>query len=105
MSDIRIIFCTCPDRAVADQIAKLLVEKHLAACVNIIDGVSSVYRWQDQVISEQEVQLVIKTCKKQVTAVYDVIIDTHPYDIPEWLVLDNISTSKDYLDWIKSSLK
>ena len=105
MSDLRIVLCTCPDLDVAEEIAKLLVEHQLAACVNIINNVSSVYRWQNEVMSEQEAQLVIKTCEKQVTAIYNVIADKHPYDTPEWLVLDNVSASKDYLDWIKSSLK
>ncbi len=105
MSDIRIVLCTCPSREVADKIARLLVEKQLAACVNIIGNLSSVYRWQNEVISEQEWQLVIKTCENQVTAMYNLVADVHPYDVPEWLVLENISASVDYLDWIRSSLK
>lgn len=105
MSDIRIVLCTCPNREVADKIARLLVEKRLAACVNIIDNLSSVYRWQEKMVSEQEWQLVIKTCEKQVTAMYNAVVDVHPYEVPEWLVLENIRASEEYLDWIKSSLK
>ncbi len=105
MSDICIALCTCPDNEIAEKIAREVVSQKLAACVNIFDNIRSVYRWENQLVCDQEVQLVIKTCQKQVTALYDVIALIHPYDVPEWLVLDGISASNSYFDWMKSSLR
>lgn len=105
MSDICIGLCTCPDKAVAMSIAERLVELKLAACVNIIEGVSSVYRWQGKIQCDQEVQMIVKTEYKKVAEVYDAIARLHPYDTPEWLVLDASGGSQNYLDWIKSCLK
>lgn len=105
MSDICIALCTCPDKQIAEKIAKEVVSKQLAACVNIIDQVTSIYRWDNKIVCDQEVQLVIKTCLKQVTPLHDAVAQLHPYEGPEWLVLENVGASNRYLDWMKSSLK
>lgn len=105
MSDYCIALCTCADRAQAQTIATALVEKRLAACVNIIDHISSVYLWQDNVETEQECQLVIKTQLSHIQTAWETVKSIHGYDVPEWLVIEQVSGSEEYLSWISSSLK
>ena len=105
MSDYRIALCTCADREKAQTIASTLVEKRLAACVNIIDNVTSVYLWQDKVETDQECQLVIKTTVDHIQSAWETVKSIHGYDVPEWLVIDQVSGSEEYLSWITSSLK
>lgn len=68
MSDAQLLFCTCPDETSAARIARALVEERLAACVNRIAGVVSVYRWQGEVQEESETLLLIKTTRKKLEA-------------------------------------
>lgn len=105
MSEFNLVLCTCPDQDTARHIAKTLVELKLAACVNIIAGVQSCYQWQGEVVFDQEYQLVIKTLSSQLEALQAKVTSLHPYDIPEWLVLEITDGSQDYLNWIRSSLK
>lgn len=97
--------CTCPDKEVALAIATQLVEQKLAACVNMIPGVESVYRWQGKVHLDTEVQLLVKTHSDCLGAIEQMLQSAHPYDVPEWLVLSLDGGATTYLDWIKSSLK
>ncbi|MBN7821466.1 divalent-cation tolerance protein CutA [Bowmanella sp. Y26] len=103
MSEFCLVLCTCPDQDSARTIARQAVEQRLAACVNIIPGLESVYRWQGEVMTDSEVQLVSKTYKTRLDALYTLVSELHPYDEPEWLVLDIADGSPTYLDWIKSS--
>jgi len=105
MSEFNLVLCTCPDLDTAKGIAKTLVEQKLAACVNMISGVQSCYEWQGEVVFDQEYQLVIKTLNSKLDALYTQVKSLHPYDIPEWLVLEISHGSQDYLKWIRSSLK
>ena len=101
----RIVLSTCCDRAQAERIARSLVESRLAACINLLPGVSSIYRWQDKVESSEEVLLVIKTDVAHVESVQRVIASLHSYQVPEFLVLDVSGGSEHYLDWLAASLK
>jgi periplasmic divalent cation tolerance protein len=76
----------------------------LAACVNILPGVQSIYRWQGAVESAEEVLLVIKTSVAHTQAVQSTISSLHSYDVPEFLVLPIAGGSQAYLDWLQASL-
>jgi periplasmic divalent cation tolerance protein len=100
MTDVVVILTTVPDGKAADTIARALVEEQLAACVNILPPMTSVYRWRGAVERETEQQLMIKTVRPRVAAVQTRIAEIHPYELPEFVVLDVIDGSPGYLEWI-----
>lgn len=97
-----IVFCTCPDEAVAERIATALVEEHLAACVNRIPGIASIYRWKGQVSRDNECLLLIKTTRDRFDALRDRIVALHPSELPEVIAVDIALGLERYLDWIES---
>lgn len=97
---VSLVFCTVPSVEAGHEIARILVEQRAAACVKIIPGVTSVYRWQGQVEQADECQLLIKTTTEKVSAAWQWVAQLHPYEEPEWLVIDNAQGSDGYLDWI-----
>lgn len=105
MSDLCVVLCTCPDKSHARNIACKAVEENLAACVNIIPGILSVYRWQGKVLQNSECQLVLKTHKEALAALQKLVFKAHPYDVPEWIVLDVDDAGEEYEQWIKSTVK
>lgn len=105
MTEICIALCTCPNVQVARDIANHLVEKKVAACVNIIPAVESVYQWEGKVEHDNEYLLIIKSNQQLVKKAYNILLSIHPYDVPEWLILDVASGGQTYLDWIRSNLK
>lgn len=105
MSDFCVILCTCPNMSTARDIAYRAVASKLAACVNIVPGVVSVYLWEDKVQQDQECQVIIKTKKSVEKELRDILFELHPYDLPEWVVLDITDASVDYADWIRKSVK
>ncbi|HEY3988038.1 MAG TPA: divalent-cation tolerance protein CutA [Acidobacteriaceae bacterium] len=104
MTDTRLILVTTSPRAEAKRIAHALVDERLAACVNLIGGVHSVYRWKDAIETADEVMLVIKTQQRMVDAVRTRVHELHSYELPEFLVLDVAEGSAAYLDWIASNI-
>jgi periplasmic divalent cation tolerance protein len=100
----QLILCTCPDRDTADKIARQLVTGQLAACVNILPGILSVYTWQGQVESAQEHLLLIKSSKDRYQALEAAIRDNHPYDVPEIIAVPVEAGLPEYLHWIDSCL-
>ena len=105
MTDFQIVLSTCADREQAERIAHRLVEQQLAACVNILPGVQSIYRWQGNVESSAEVLLVIKTSASLIPEVQSTIASLHSYEVPELLVLPVSGGSEAYLAWLKASLR
>lgn len=95
-----IVYCTCPDTATAERLARELVEHHLAACVSCVPGIRSVYRWQGKVEESTEILLMIKTASDRIDALKAHIVLTHPYELPEVLVVPVASGLDRYLDWI-----
>jgi periplasmic divalent cation tolerance protein len=87
----------------AQALAQSLVEARLAACVNIIDRVQSVYRWEGRVQNDAEQLLVIKTSAERVDALREALLRQHPYDVPEFVVLE-VSTSEAYGAWLLDSV-
>jgi periplasmic divalent cation tolerance protein len=100
----QIIFCTCPDKDTAEKLARLLVADNRAACVNILPGITSIYRWEGQIESAQEHLLLIKAHKDHYQAVETALLDHHPYDIPEIIAVPIERGLPEYLHWIDSCL-
>ena len=98
--DTRLVFCTCPDTASAQALARLLLEQRLAACVNLLPPMQSMYRWQGRIEQAEEVQLLIKTCAGRIEALSAAIVEHHPYELPEILALTPSDGLPAYLDWI-----
>jgi periplasmic divalent cation tolerance protein len=101
----QVILCTCPTTAIAQEVAEHLVTEKLAACVNILPNIISVYRWQENVVSETEVQLLIKTHAANFARLNDRVKQLHPYDTPEVIALNIQQGDHQYLNWINESLK
>ena len=95
---------TCPDEEIAGKIAKLLVEHQLAACVNILPAIKSVYRWQGKIEQDNEVLLIIKTHKDVFSRLEILIRDNHPYELPEIVAVPIDTGLKQYLNWMDESL-
>ena len=102
--DFAIILTTVSAVEEGQSIAKILVEKQLAACINIIPKISSVYRWEGKVHSESEILLLIKTTKGLEAAVYKEVQAVHPYTTPELITLPITNGSEAYLDWMTAAI-
>lgn len=105
MENIRLVFCTFPDAAVARQIGTALVGKQLAGCVNLLPGVESVYRWQGKVDSATEVLGIFKTSEAVFTEFERELAALHPYDEPEILAVKAAEVSDSYAAWLLGSLR
>lgn len=103
-SDYRLVLTTCPDAETADRIAAQLVEAGLAACVNILPGVRSVYRWQGRLERADEHLLLIKTRADHYAQVQGAVCDAHPYELPEVVSVPIDTGSAPYLAWIDALL-
>ena len=97
-----VVLCTCPDLATAETLAKTLVEERLAACVNLLPGVTSVYRWEGSVEAAAEVLLVVKTSRRVLAALESRVAALHPYEVPEVVALDITAGLPAYLQWVDS---
>lgn len=100
-----ICFCTCPDADSAERIAAALVDERLAACVNILPGVRSVYRWQDQVERAEEVLLLVKTMPDHFHRLKARLLELHPYELPEVIAVETDFAHPDYLLWVAAQTR
>ena len=100
-----LIISTAPSISEAEKIAEILVNNKLAACCNIIPAIKSVYRWEGELKKEEEVMLHIKTIQQLEEEVISMIKQNHSYSVPEIIVLEIISGSEEYLNWLRSSLQ
>ena len=105
MTDKRIVLCTTGSQDEARKIARHLVEQRLAACVNIVPRMESIYRWQGKLESSGEWLLLIKTTVERFPAVRDAIRDLHSYELPECIAISIEDGSSGYLEWIAQSVK
>jgi periplasmic divalent cation tolerance protein len=104
MTDKRIVLTTTNSEGEAAKIARHLVEHGLAACVNIVPQVTSIYRWKDKVEAAREWVLMIKTTASLFGQVRQAIADLHSYELPECVCLTIEDGSPDYLQWIAESV-
>lgn len=96
-----LILCTCPDEATARIIADHLVDQQLAACVNILPGLTSVYQWQGKRETAQEHLLLIKTTNEAYQTLEQSITELHPYELPEVIAVPINQGLDGYLQWIE----
>lgn len=99
-AEIYLAWNTCPDEGTARRIAARIVEEGLAACVNIVPEVTSIYRWQGAVETASECLLIIKTRAEQLARLERRIAELHPYDVPEFVTVAVEGGSEAYLRWL-----
>ena len=97
---VLLCFCTCPDDKTAMRLADTLVGERLAACVNIVPGLRSVYRWQGAVECGNEVLLLIKTTRARLPALSARVVELHPHELPEVVAVEVAGGLSAYLDWV-----
>ncbi|HYQ72838.1 MAG TPA: divalent-cation tolerance protein CutA [Gammaproteobacteria bacterium] len=103
-ADLQIVLCTVPKRETAEMIADALVSEQLAACINILPGVTSVYRWQGAVEHSEELLLIIKTRKTAWPVLEARIQALHPYELPEIVAVPITTGEAEYIQWLKNSI-
>jgi len=105
-TQFRLVLVTCPTLAEARKISRSLLQKHLAACVNIhTSPLESIYRWKGKIESAREHLLLIKTTTRRLKSLEREVLRLHSYETPEFLVLPISSGSKPYLRWLSDSCK
>ena len=102
--DVRIALTTIGSEADAIALAKTLVEERLAACVNVLPPMISIYRWKGSIEQDTEHQIVIKTTADRLAALEARLRQLHPYELPEFLVVDPAGAGSAYLAWVKESV-
>lgn len=105
MSAPAVVLTTWPADGDAGDFARAVVDEHLAACVNILPEMQSIYRWEGRVEDARERQVVIKTTRERVPALLQRLRTLHPYAVPEFLVLPIVDGSEEYLGWIDASTR
>ena len=101
----RIVLSTAGSTEEASRISRELVEQRLAACVNCLPGMTSVYRWQGAIEESAEVLLIIKTSAEKLSALEAALREAHSYEVPEFVVLQVAAGSQSYLDWLLAAVK
>jgi periplasmic divalent cation tolerance protein len=104
-ADYVLVMTTLPADADASTFAHTLVAARLAACVNLLPAMESVYRWEGAVEQERERQLIIKTTRARIAALWERVRELHPYDVPEFIVLPIVDGNDAYLRWVGESTR
>lgn len=102
-TQVVLVLTTWPDEARAAGVARRLVEQRLAACVTRLPRHCVVYRWQDAIEEAEEHQWVIKTTAAALPALWEAVKAAHPYETPEWLVIDVAGGSDTYMQWVRAN--
>jgi len=102
---IIITLVACPSQDVASALAKLLVDRELAACVQAIPAVQSVYRWKGEVCIDEESLLIIKTTSELKEELRTAIEENHPYEVPEFVVIEAADVSDNYAAWLRGNVR
>jgi periplasmic divalent cation tolerance protein len=100
---IAVALTTAPSAEKAAEIARALVTEGLAACVNIVPGVRSIYAWKGEIVDDAEALCVVKTRADRVEALRARLVALHPYEVPELVVLDVTGGHEPYLSWVEES--
>jgi periplasmic divalent cation tolerance protein len=98
--DTLLVFTNLPDRAAAEQLAQILIERRLAACVNLMAPCRSVYHWQGVTETAEEVPVLIKTTAARYASLQQAIVDMHPYELPEIIAVPVTHGLPAYLSWV-----
>lgn len=99
-----VVLVTGPDRSTLEALGRRVVEERLAACVNVLGGLRSIYRWQGGVEEADEALALVKTTGERLAALRERVLAIHPYDTPEFVALAVDAGSVDYLRWIEDSV-
>jgi periplasmic divalent cation tolerance protein len=102
VADVVLVLTTVPADDRGEAIARALVDERLAACVNVLGPMTSFYRWHGAVERDVERQLLIKTTRGRVAALQARLVELHPYDLPEFVVLPVSEGGPAYLDWVRN---
>jgi periplasmic divalent cation tolerance protein len=105
MTDKIVVLSTCGSEDEAEQLARLLIDRRLAACVNIVPRVRSVYRWNGAVESAEEWLLLIKSSRPLFEQLRAALEGAHSYEVPEVLALSVVDGAAPYLDWLRVNLQ
>lgn len=103
--EIRIVYVTCPDPGTGEDIAGRLVAEHLAACVNVVPGLRSVYRWRGKIEVDDEVLLLIKTAVARFEALRERVRELHPDEVPEIVAVPVTQGLESYLQWVRDETR
>ena len=104
-TDAIVVFMTAANREEATRLAEMLVESHLAACVQILPAIESVYRWQGEIERQSEVLLIAKTVRSKFAELERAVRGTHSYETPEIVAVAVAACSAPYLEWLTTSLE
>ncbi len=96
---------SAPGAEAAESIARSLVEKRLAACVQIVDPIRSIYRWQGKIEEETEVLLLLKSRRDLLPSIAGLLDELHPYDVPELIATPIVGGSTAYLSWLEEAVR
>jgi periplasmic divalent cation tolerance protein len=99
-SEIIIVFVTVPGLREGSRISKAILTSRLAACVNVIPGVQSIYKWKGKIVQEKEAMLVLKTTRLRYRKLEQKIKELHPYEVPEVIAIPLICGSSQYVEWV-----
>ena len=94
-----VVFITAP-KGKGEEIARTLVEKRVAACVNVVNGVSSFYWWEGKLEADVEDLIIVKTCEEALGELERVVKEIHPYNVPELIAVPIVGGLKEYLEWV-----
>ncbi|XP_066469888.1 protein CutA [Tiliqua scincoides] len=97
-------FVTCPNEKVAKELARAVVEKRLAACVNIVPQITSIYEWKGQIEEDTEVLLMMKTRSSRISALAEFVRSVHPYEVAEVIALPIQQGNPPYLRWVEETV-
>jgi periplasmic divalent cation tolerance protein len=103
--EIFVLLSTCPDAPTAERIARELVGASLAACVNVVPGLRSIYRWNGAVQADEEVLMILKTPADRLAAARERLVELHPYDVPEVVALPVADGHHPYLQWVNDATR
>lgn len=105
MTDVTMVISTFPDIETARQIGTVLIERQLAACVNLVEGVESIYRWQGAVERSEEVLAIFKTHGDMAGDLEEALQELHPYDVPEVMRISPDGVSIPYAKWVMEEVR
>ncbi len=102
-TELRVVLMTAPTQAQARDMAAIAIEEGLAACANIVPGITSIFQWKGELTEDSEVLVIFKTTESNFAALRERMVDLHPYEVPEVVSLSIEDGNADYLDWVTTS--